>query len=65
VSPLQQGVLRELVLLQAAQAKLRPLQPHPVGERETNAAAGCDRILAGRLRRDVAQFPQVRRDPFE
>src|SRR6266852_7446839 len=55
VSPLRQGVLRELVLLQAAQAKLRPLQPDPVGERD--AAAGCDRILAARLRRAVAAAP--------
>src|SRR5712671_3730174 len=56
VSPLRQGVLRELVLLQAAQAKLRPLQPDPVGE--SDASAGCYRILtaalAGRPRRDVA-----------
>src|ERR1700693_3625362 len=44
VSPLQQGILRELVLLQAAQAKLRPLQPDEVGERDV--AAGRDRTLA-------------------
>src|SRR6267143_2656738 len=56
MSPLQQGILRELVLLQAAQAKLRPLQPDPVGERD--GADGGTRILtaalAGRPRRDVA-----------
>src|SRR5712671_1983060 len=44
MSALQRGILRELVLLQAAQAELRPLQPHQVGER--SAAAGRDRILA-------------------
>src|ERR1700693_2861813 len=44
VSPLQQAILRELVLLQAAQAKLRPLQPDEVGERDV--AAGRDRTLA-------------------
>src|SRR6266849_10233588 len=58
VSPLRQGVLRELVLLQAPQAKLRPLQPDQVGEGD---AAGCDRILAAELAggpgRDVAAVP--------
>jgi hypothetical protein len=33
MSPLQQGVLRELVLFQAAQAQLRLLQPDQGGER--------------------------------
>src|SRR5258708_34190784 len=38
MSPLQQGILRELVLLQAAQAELCPLQPDQVAERMAAAA---------------------------
>jgi len=44
MSPLQQGVLRELVLFQAAQAQLRLLQPHQGGER--HGTTGGNRLLA-------------------
>src|SRR6266849_1289670 len=39
MSPLQRGVLRELVLFQAAQAQLRSLQPAKVGESRSAAAS--------------------------
>jgi len=44
MSPLQQGVLRELVLFQAAQAQLRLLQPHQGCER--HGTTGGNRLLA-------------------
>src|SRR6266705_2888838 len=44
MSPLQQGVLRELVLFQAAQAQLRLLQPHQGGERHGTTCGS--RLLA-------------------
>ncbi len=44
MSPLQQGVLRELVLFQAAQAQLRVLQPDQGGER--HGTTGGNRPLA-------------------
>src|SRR5437899_10742159 len=43
MSPLQQGVLRELVLFQAAQAQLRLLQPDQGVERP--AITGGNRLL--------------------
>jgi len=44
MSPLLQGVLRELVLFQTAQAQLRLLQPHQGGER--HGTTGGNRFLA-------------------
>ena len=49
MSPLQQGILRELVLFQAAQAQLRLLQPDQGGER--HGITGGNRLLAFVLRK--------------
>jgi hypothetical protein len=49
MSPLQRGVLRELVLFQAAQAQLRLLQPAQGGER--HGTTGGNRLLAVQIAR--------------
>src|SRR6266699_3220565 len=49
MSPLQRGVLRELVLFQAAQAQLRSLQPAKVGQRhQPLTTAATNRAQAAR-----------------
>src|SRR6266705_3317877 len=62
MSPLQQGVLRELVLFQAAQAQLRLLQPHQGGERH-GTTCGSRLLAVALVHRVNAQVLGPRIDP--